>query len=226
MSRSSANGRIARGKGVGQFISFEGVDGCGKSTQLGLLADWLGQQGQTVCTTFEPGDTALGRHLRELLMHGAAPVPEAELFLFLADRAEHVAEVIRPALERGDWVLCDRYTDSTRAYQLAGRALAGDLGPLLAAAEVDVRPACTVWLDLPVEQALARMANRAAAGGRATRMDEESLAFHRRVQAGFASICQQEPERVLRVAADADIETVQRRIRQGLAERLGPAWPR
>jgi len=223
---SSANGRTVREEGVERFISFEGVDGCGKSTQLGLLADWLRQHGQGVCTTFEPGDTDLGRHIRELLMHGAAPAPQAELFLFLADRAEHVAEVIRPALGRGDWVLCDRYTDSTRAYQLAGRALGGDLGPLLAAAEAGVVPTCTVWLDLPVEQALARMASRAAAGGRATRMDEESLAFHRRVQAGFEAICRQEPGRVLRVAADADIGTVQQRIRQALADRLATAWPR
>lgn len=213
---------------MGHFISFEGVDGCGKSTQLSLLADWLRQQGQTVCTTFEPGDTELGRHIRQLLMHGAAPAPEAELFLFLADRAEHVAGVIRPALARGDWVLCDRYTDSTRAYQLAGRDLArsGDLEPLLAAAEAGVRPACTVWLDLPVEQALERMAGRAASGGKVTRMDEESVAFHRRVREGFAAIHSQEPERVLRVAADQDVQTTQQRIRQALADKLGPAWPR
>lgn len=212
---------------MGVFISFEGIDGCGKSTQLRLLADWLGSQGQAVCRTHEPGDTPLGRQIREILLHGEAPEPKAELFLFLADRAEHVAKVVAPALARGEWVLCDRYTDSTRAYQLAGRGLAAGeaLEPLLEAAQMGVVPRCTVWLDLPVEQAMARMAARAEAGGRATRIDEESLAFHRRVQAGFAAIRERQPERVLRVAADADIETVQRRLREALASILGDVWP-
>jgi dTMP kinase len=213
------------GERVGYFISFEGVDGCGKSTQLRLLGEWLQQQGQAVRTTFEPGDTDLGRHIRQLLMHGDSPAAQAELFLFLADRAEHVAEVIRPALARGDWVLCDRYSDSTRAYQLAGRDLGDELEHLLAAAEAGVRPDCTVWLDLPVEQALARVAERAMAGGKSTRMDEESLAFHHRVQAGFAAIWQREPGRVLRVSADQGIEPVQQQIRQVLADHLGERWP-
>jgi len=212
---------------MGHFISFEGVDGCGKSTQLRLLGDWLQRQGQAVCTTFEPGDTMLGQHIRQLLMHGDAPAPESELFLFLADRAEHVAKVIRPALEHGDWVLCDRYSDSTRAYQLAGRGLgeAEDLESLLAAAEAGVRPECTVWLDLPAEQALARLAGRTAAGGSSTRMDEESLDFHQRVQGAFEAIWQREPDRVLRVAADQDIEAVQQQVRRALAEHLRQQWP-
>jgi dTMP kinase len=212
---------------LGVFISFEGIDGCGKSTQLGLLAEWLHGKGIGVCATHEPGDTPLGRQIREILLHGDAPAAKAELFLFLADRAEHVAKRIDPALARGEWVLCDRYTDSTRAYQLAGRDLASgdELEPLLAAAQMGIVPRCTVWLDLPVEQALARMAERAAAGGRSTRLDEESVAFHRRVQAGFAAIWERHPERVLRVAADDGIEAVQLQIRQVLAASLGDIWP-
>ena len=213
---------------MGVFISFEGIDGCGKSTQLRLLADCLLGKGIKVCATHEPGDTPLGRQIRELLLHGDAPAPTAELFLFLADRAEHVAKRIDPALARGEWVLCDRYSDSTRAYQLAGRDLAAgeELEPLLQAAQLGVTPRCTVWLDLPVEQAMVRMAARAAAGGRSTRIDEESVAFHRRVQAGFADIWKRHPERVLRVAADDGIEAVQQQIRQALAVILGDAWPR
>ena len=212
---------------MGVFISFEGIDGCGKSTQLRLLADWLVGKGIEVCATHEPGDTPLGRQIRELLLHGEAPAPTAELFLFLADRAEHVAKRIDPALAGGAWVLCDRYTDSTRAYQLAGRNLAQgeELEPLLQAAQMGVVPHCTIWLDLPVEQAMERMAARAAAGGRSTRLDEESLAFHRRVQAGFAAIRERHPERMQRVLADDGIEAVQQRIRQALAATLGDAWP-
>jgi len=129
---------------VNRLITFEGVDGCGKSTQLQRAAAWLRMRGCEVVTTFEPGDTALGKSLRGLLLGGdAMPVAEAELLLFLADRAQHVREVIRPALTSGAWVLCDRYSDSTLAYQLAARRLddgACDLEPMLAFAECGVRP--------------------------------------------------------------------------------------
>jgi len=116
----------------GHFITFEGVDGCGKTTQRELTAAWLREQGMEVLETVEPGGSALGMEIRQLLLNGEhVPVPEAELMLFLADRAQHVREVIMPAIERGAVVLCDRYTDSTRAYQLAGRGLnAGKVNPL------------------------------------------------------------------------------------------------
>lgn len=211
---------------MGYFISFEGIDGCGKSTQLQQLGDWIRKQGHAVCTTFEPGDTELGRDIRQILLHGTDPVPEAELFLFLADRAEHVVKVIQPALARGEWVLCDRYSDSTRAYQLAGRKLAQgeDLEYLLTAAEIGVSPLYTIWLDLPVEQAMERMAMRSSAGGASTRLDQESLNFHRRVQSGFKAIWQNNPDRVLRLPADKSIDEIQQQIRLLLSE-LCDQWP-
>jgi dTMP kinase len=153
---------------VNKLISFEGVDGCGKSTQLKRAADWLSAQGQDVVTTFEPGDTTLGAEIRRLLLAGEfVPVPEAELLLFLADRAQHVQQLIRPALERGAWVLCDRYSDSTLAYQLAARKLgqgAANLKEMLAFAECGVSPALTLWFDVPVSEALKRMQKRVEAG--------------------------------------------------------------
>jgi len=200
-----------------RLITFEGGDGCGKSTQLRLTAAWLRAQGYAVLETRQPGGSALGQEIRKLLLsHEFEPVPACELLLFLADRAQHVQTVIKPALDRGDWVLCDRYSDSTWAYQWAARALSGDveLAPMLAFAEQGVRPSRTFWLDAPVEQALARMAQRSQAGDAANRLDDESILFHQRVYAAFQELHQREPERVIRIDARADIEQIQREIRQ------------
>ncbi len=207
----------------GFFITFEGVDGCGKTTQRQRTAAWLRERGLDVVETFEPGDTPLGREIRGLLLHEAdAPVPEAELLLFLADRAQHVRRVIEPALARGAVVLCDRYTDSTLAYQMAGRGLdEARLAPALALAEGGVRPHLTLWFDLPVSEALARMRRRERAGGEATRMDEERRSFHEAVRAGFARLAEASPERIHRVDAAGDVETVQQRVRGILASALG-----
>lgn len=213
----------------GYFITFEGIDGCGKTTQRELTAAWLRDQGKVVVETFEPGDSALGAEIRRLLLNGEyVPVPEAELMLFLADRAQHVHEVIRPAIERGAVVLCDRYTDSTRAYQLAGRQLnvvgkgAGGIAPssvsyplepLLKVAELGCQPNLTLWFDLPVSEALKRMRGRAAAGEVSTRMDEERLSFHAAVRSGFSTIFEQETNRVHRVDACGSVADVQQRAR-------------
>lgn len=204
----------------GHFITFEGIDGCGKTTQRRLCAAWLRQRGMDVLETFEPGDTGLGAGIRSLLLNGRhVPVAETELLLFLADRTQHVREVIQPALDRGALVLCDRYTDSTRAYQLAGRALdAGVLESMLQMAELGVSPHLTLWFDLPVDDALQRMRHRAADGEKASRLDEEVRDFHERVREGFRAIAEAAPERVRRIDADADVETVQQRIRQVLGE--------
>ncbi len=204
------------------FISFEGVDGCGKSTQLALTADWLRTAGLSVRTTFEPGDHSLGEALRRLLLSDACtPTPEAELLLFLADRAQHVREVILPALAAGQWVLCDRFTDSTLAYQLAGRRLDAPVsGQMLDFAASGLRPTLTLWLDIPVQRALARTRSRARQGEDVSRIDAEAVAFHERVRSGFRQLCDAEPERVLRIDASGNSDAVQQRIRKAVG-RLG-----
>jgi len=204
---------------MGRLISFEGGDGCGKSTQLKLTADWLRGQGRDVLETRQPGATALGMKIRTLLLSGEfIPVPECELLLFLADRAQHVKEVIQPALNQGQWVLCDRYSDSTLAYQLAARGLAEgiDLKPMLAFAELGCVPQQTFWLDVSAEIALQRVRARSDMGEESTRLDEEALSFHERVHAAFVTISQQYPDRVVRLDARQCIETIQQQIRKSL----------
>jgi len=204
----------------GFFITFEGVDGCGKTTQRRLIAAWLREQGLDVLETFEPGDSPLGAEIRGLLLSGEhVPAAETELLLFLADRTQHVREVIQPALNRGAVVLCDRYTDSTRAYQLAGRALDASmldqqLEQMLHIAELGTQPDITLWFDVPVEDALERMRGRVAGGEVATRLDEEKRSFHERVREGFATVHAAQPTRVKRVNAAADAATVQQHVRQ------------
>jgi len=207
----------------GHFITFEGVDGCGKTTQRKVTADWLRGRGMEVMETFEPGASVLGAELRRLLLNSEhKPAPETELMLFLADRAQHVHEIIQPALEGGVTVLCDRYTDSTRAYQLAGRKLDADLlEEMLAVAEFGVRPDLTLWFDLPVSEALQRMRGRTALGEVATRMDEECRTFHESVRTGFEAICRREPGRIRRIDAEGIVEEVQRRVREVISEVFG-----
>jgi len=209
---------------VNRLITFEGVDGCGKSTQLSCAAEYLRRQGQAVVTSFEPGDSPLGKKIRQLLLSGEfIPVPEAELLLFLADRAQHVQEVIRPALEADAWVLCDRYSDSTLAYQLAARKLsdnANDLKQMLSFAECGVSPALTLWFDVPVAVAFERMKKRAAAGEKATRLDEEAISFHERVaEAFFDQFKADATGRIQRIDAGGDIEMVQRQVSKLLDQR-------
>lgn len=203
---------------MNRFITFEGVDGCGKSTQLKLAAAWLESRGEQVVTTFEPGDTALGKELRSLLLAGVhQPVPEAELLLFLADRAQHVREKIQPALAIDAWVLCDRYSDSTLAYQLAARKLAdgaANLHEMLRFAECGVTPGLTLWFDVPVEVALERMKKRAATGEKSTRLDDEAQSFHQRVAEGFASQFTTESGRIQRINAGLEIEAVSEQVSQ------------
>ena len=212
-----------------RFITFEGVDGSGKSTQLKRVAEALLAAGHDVVTTFEPGATALGRHIRALLLDGEyVPTPESELLLFLADRAQHVRESLLPALQSGAWVLCDRYSDSTLAYQLAARKLAQgegdlelDLDAMLRFAECGLTPALTLWFDLPVEAALQRMQQRVASGEKSTRLDDEQSAFHARVAAAFARQHQLDPERIVRIDALESIESVGRQVASELQQRFG-----
>jgi dTMP kinase len=179
----------------GRFVVLEGIDGCGKTTQLEALRQWLPTSGLTppgarVIVSREPGGTALGQALRELLLHPpyeTAPVPRAELLLYAADRAQHVETVLRPALERGDWVLCDRFTGSTAAYQGYGRGL--DLG-LIAALEYiatgGLRADLTLWLDVSLAESCRRRG-----GQLADRLEGEGVAFLGRVADGFLELAVQ-----------------------------------
>ena len=195
----------------GTFVTFEGIEGSGKSTQAARLAERLRRSGREVVLTREPGGTALGRQLRALLLHtGSSVLPEAELLLYAADRAQHVGETIAPALARGAAVLCDRFLDATLAYQGAARGLGTEaVLSLHRRPPLDLRPHRTVLLDLDPEAALARARGRDAArrdGPDEGRFEAEPLAFHRRVREGYLRLAAAEPERV-RVVAGAGPES-------------------
>lgn len=206
----------------GRFISFEGGEGCGKSTQIQHTSDWLVSCGVQVCATFEPGDGLLGKEIRQLLLSKQfKPVAGAELMLFLADRAQHVHETILPALDEGKWILCDRYSDSTVAYQMAGRGIeSAEISPLIRFAESACRPDLSLWLDMPVEDALSRMRQRSPKGEERNRLDDETLYFHQRVRDGYEQIFHREPERIYRVNAAGGIAEVQNRIQSILVDRF------
>lgn len=213
----------------GRFLTFEGIDGCGKTTQARLLAGRLRAEGLTVCETREPGGTAIGRQLRAVLLNPDStelrPLPE--LLLFLADRVQHLEQLVRPALARGEVVLCDRFHDATVAYQGHARgqqpALEA-LAPFLRSAVLSPPPDLTFWLDLPPSLAAQRMAERAGTASRAPGADESRLDaagrdFHERVRDGYAAIAAAEPQRVLRVDAEGGPEAVHARIWALLEER-------
>lgn len=201
----------------GVFISIEGVDGAGKSTQVRRLADELTRQGHDVVCTHEPGATPLGSHLRDLLLHADAPVdPRAEALLYAADRAQHVAEVIRPALERGSVVITDRYLDSSIAYQGAGRTLsAATIRDLSLWATDGLLPDATLLLDLPVAQALVR---RNGTGEAPDRLEREQIDFHQRVRDGFLRLAQQDPERITVIDADQDGDVIAANVLRAVSE--------
>ncbi|WP_035985674.1 dTMP kinase [Leptolyngbya sp. KIOST-1] len=207
----------------GKLLVFEGVEGCGKSTQLPILQATLLkhrafqrlQEQHAVSgllTTREPGGTELGLGLRHLLLGyqgRAAMASRAELLLYAADRAQHVEEVIKPALAEGCWVLCDRFIDSTVAYQGYGRGLDLDLiDQLNRVATGGLVPDLTLWLQLDAEVGLARTQQR----GGADRMEQADLSFHQRVQGGFAALAAQHRERIVAIDAAAGVEAVAREI--------------
>ncbi|MCQ2445042.1 MAG: dTMP kinase, partial [Mailhella sp.] len=182
------------------FISIEGIEGSGKSTFSRGLAERLASAGISAVVTREPGGCSLGLRIRPLLLDaGVSVAPLAELHLFLADRAQHVAELIRPALAAGTWVLCDRYADSTVAYQGFGRGMdAHMLKELSSVAAGGLDPDVTFLLDLPEEEGLRRARTRNGAEGTSEsegRFEAEELSFHRRIRGGFLSLAGQEPER-------------------------------
>jgi len=189
----------------GTLVTLEGGEGSGKSTQAEALAALLREREYSVVLTREPAGTRLGGIVKEILQQGIALTPEAEMFLFQAARAQHVQAVVRPALERGDVVLCDRYTDSTLAYQGYGRGLSLDhLRAVNHIATGGLPPHFTVLLDVPPETGLARKDHERLTDS----IGSESLEFHQRVRAGFLELAQREPKRIVVVDASLPAEQV------------------
>ena len=196
----------------GLLVSFEGVEGSGKSTQVARLRDYLESQGRAVEVTREPGGTPIGEAIREILLdpRNEAMTGTTELLLYEAARAQHVAQRIRPALEAGRIVLCDRFADSTTAYQGAGRGVAPEVvGRLHEVATEGVWPDLTVVIDVPAEVGLARVTQ----GGPFDRLEREGLSFHQRVRTGFLRLAEEEPERVKVVDGTRSIDEVAGAIR-------------
>ncbi|MCK9363961.1 MAG: dTMP kinase [Syntrophales bacterium] len=212
---------------MNRFITFDGIEGCGKTTQLRLAEAWLRSRGLPVLATAEPGGTPLGVKIRELLLNrrswniGA----EAELLLFAAARAQHVAETIIPALNDGKWVLCDRYTDATVAYQGFGRGINTELIRWLNEfSSRSLEPELTLLFDLPVEAGLRRARTRAAGSAPDSaedRFEQEETNFHQRVRDGYLQLAEAAPERFRLVNASGTPEEIQREVRRLLTALLG-----
>lgn len=201
----------------GKFITIEGIEGAGKSTQLAFIKQYLEQHNKNVVVTREPGGTALSEQIRELLL---TPMPEAmavdtELLLMFAGRAEHVAKVIRPALQRGDWVLCDRFTDATFAYQGGGRGIEQQrIQQLLEWTLGDLRPDLTLLFDLSVELGQERVKKRNQA---IDRFEQEKVDFFQRIRDSYLSIASKEPGRVSVIDSSQTIEAIEQELSQLLA---------
>lgn len=200
----------------GLFITFEGGEGAGKSTMIQKACAYFQAHSRAVVLTREPGGTRLSETIRKLVLGKEYPelCAEAELLLVFAARAQHLTELIRPALDKGCVVLCDRFTDATWAYQGGGRGQSAQfIAALEQAVHGDLQPDLTLLLDLPVESGLQRMASR----GDIDRIEEESLVFFERVRAAYLSRARQFPERFRLINADQEIDSVWAEVRQSLA---------
>jgi len=215
---------------MGFFITFEGIEGCGKSTQVRRAAERLTTAGYEVVVTREPGGCPIADAIRAILLDARnnAMVPMAELLLYAAARAQHVSEVIEPALNAGKIVLCDRFTDSTLSYQGFGRKLDRELiSHLNILAAGTIRPNLTVLLDCPVETGLSRAMARINAGSaaREERFEQESLLFHQRIRDGFLSLAAAEPGRFVVLDGSRGIEETETLVAKAIRSRL-PAPPK
>lgn len=204
---------------IGRFISLEGIEGVGKTTQREVLAEWLRKQDIFVVETREPGGTAYAEQIRELLLIEGAESPTAitELLLMFAARAQHVQELIRPALAAGQWVLCDRFTDATLAYQGAGRGL--DRDAILALAELchgGTWPDLTLLFDMAPEESLERRVER----GTKDRIEAEALTFFDKVRAGYLDLAAREPQRIKVIDARASASKISQRCFHELEQLL------
>ncbi len=204
----------------GRFITFEGTDGSGKTTQFRILGNWLRDRGLEVVETVEPGGTAIGQQIRRILLDPAnADIqPRAELLLYFASRAQNVDQVIRPALDSGRVVLCDRFTDSTLVYQGAGRGIdASVVMDLDRIACRGLKPDLTFLIDIDLETSLARARRRnERIGTSESRLDEESAAFHERVREGYLALAKSEPERFVVIDGRGGIGEVGALIREAM----------
>ncbi len=192
----------------GLFITFEGVDGCGKTTQINLLKDYYEKQGRTVLLTREPGAKGLGVKLREILLNYDGEVsPNCESFLFLADRAQHIDTIIKPAVERGEIVLCDRHTDSTVAYQGYGRGVDLDrINMLNNIATSGMKPDLTLIFDIDTDTSMARV------GKEKDRMESAGIEFFKKVRNGYLDIAKNEPQRVKLLDGNKSIEEIHNQV--------------
>ncbi|QNE35172.1 dTMP kinase [Leifsonia shinshuensis] len=204
---------------TGLFITLEGGDGVGKSTQAALLEEWLRDRGRTVLRTREPGGTDAGVEIREIVLHHRGDIaPRAEALLYAADRAHHIATVVRPALERGEVVVQDRYIDSSVAYQGAGRVLdAGQVRDLSLWAAEGLLPDLTILLDLDETAARARLDTSRT---RYDRLEAERSEFHARVRAAYLGLAEAEPQRFLVVDAARPVDEIAADIRSRLEDRV------
>ncbi len=209
----------------GCFVTFEGGEGGGKSTNLRMLARALRAAGHSVLTTREPGGSDGAEEIRRLLVEGPTDRWDAvsEALLHYAARRDHVLRLIRPALERGDWVIADRFIDSTMAYQGYGHGLGREKIEALQSLAIGLlKPDLTLILDLPVEAGLARAGSR---GDNETRYERMANGFHQRLRDGFLDIAMREPDRCVVIDATQDIDSVQKMVRQAVAKNLGLIWP-
>ncbi|MFT0848355.1 dTMP kinase [Actinomycetaceae bacterium L2_0104] len=200
----------------GLFITFEGGDGSGKTTQVRLLAEYLREYGREVVATREPGGTELGQEIRKLILHGGDVCPKAEALLYAADRAHHIATVVRPALRRGAVVLADRYLDSSVAYQGVARQLGLDeVRDLSLWATDGLMPDLTVLLDVPVAVGAGRV------GGKQDRIESAGHAFHQAVRGEYLKLAQEDPNRWRVIDASGGIDDVARQVREMILPVIG-----
>ena len=211
----------------GRFITLEGIEGCGKSTQSTMLAEYLGQRGLRVTRTKEPGGTRIGAEIRKVLLNAdhVEMTATCEALLYLADRAQHHGELIAPALAGGVWVVCDRYHDSTLAYQGAARALdPDDLNRVFHMATGSLQPHLTLLLDLDVRTGLTRAKSRNEEVGASLsegRLEAEDILFHQSVRDSFLQFARMQPERFVVIDAEGSPQEVFRRIRETVDRHFG-----
>lgn len=209
---------------AGRFITLEGIEGAGKSTAARFVRDWISARGITVCATREPGGTPLAERVRELVLNrqGEAITPATETLLMFAARGLHLENLIRPALARGEWVVCDRFTDATRAYQGAGRGVSAAMIEQLATeVQRGLQPDCTLLLDLPVALGLERVRQRTGTSKPTDRFEEEPARFFERVREAYLALAHAEPARIRIIDASRGLDDVQRQIAAALESSTG-----